>query len=336
MLFRELHHLVSCYRNARRDRQSPPPSHGVPGTAPNIVLLHNSMPGTELVLNDAHLPPGWAITSDRRYASRAVAIIFHIPTLWRLPLRKRLGQLWVAWSLESEVNYPQLADPAFLRHIDIRMTYALDSDVPHLYLPPGESEAWTTPPPPKNSAQLAIAVISSNIHRNGRNSYLAQLMRHLDVHSYGKAMNNRAFPAPDDGFPAKRRLLGQYKFSLAFENSSCPDYVTEKFYDPLVAGSVPVYLGAPNIDHFAPGEHSYINAAGFDSPRHLAEYLNHLNNDDQAYAEYFAWKQKPLRPAFLQQQRISNEAPGVRLCRLLARKAEADRPFRRERLSLSR
>lgn len=38
---------------------------------------------------------------------------------------------------------------------------------------------------------------------------------------------------------------------MAFENVIAMDYVTEKFYDPLIAGSVLVYLGAPNIADFA-------------------------------------------------------------------------------------
>ncbi|CAF4835450.1 unnamed protein product, partial [Rotaria sp. Silwood2] len=30
------------------------------------------------------------------------------------------------------------------------------------------------------------------------------------------------------------------------------DYVTEKLWQPLAAGSVPLYLGAPNIDEWLP------------------------------------------------------------------------------------
>jgi hypothetical protein len=34
-------------------------------------------------------------------------------------------------------------------------------------------------------------------------------------------------------------------------------YVTEKFFDPLIAGSVSVYLGVPDVDKLAPGLHAY-------------------------------------------------------------------------------
>ena len=38
-------------------------------------------------------------------------------------------------------------------------------------------------------------------------------------------------------------LRKQYKFYLAFENSVCAEYVTEKFFNALADGLVPVFLG---------------------------------------------------------------------------------------------
>lgn len=43
------------------------------------------------------------------------------------------------------------------------------------------------------------------------------------------------------------------KFTLAFENSRARDYVTEKFFWPIDAGSIPIAYGAPNVALFAPG-----------------------------------------------------------------------------------
>jgi hypothetical protein len=77
------------------------------------------------------------------------------------------------------------------------------------------------------------------------------------------------------------------------------DYVTEKFFDPLLVGSVPVYLGAPNIADFAPGENCYIDASRFDSARALASHLKAIAADEPAYAGYLRWKSEPLRTSFL-------------------------------------
>jgi hypothetical protein len=39
------------------------------------------------------------------------------------------------------------------------------------------------------------------------------------------------------------QVLGRYQFNFAFENSIEDGYVTEKVFDALVSGTVPVYLG---------------------------------------------------------------------------------------------
>ncbi len=43
------------------------------------------------------------------------------------------------------------------------------------------------------------------------------------------------------------------------ENSIATDYVTEKLYDAFVAGCVPVYYGAPNIEDLLPDPDSIID-----------------------------------------------------------------------------
>src|SRR5512139_553361 len=55
-----------------------------------------------------------AFTTERARLAEADAVIIHVPT-FRLSSRvaKFPGQLWVAWSMESRVNYPALADPEF-------------------------------------------------------------------------------------------------------------------------------------------------------------------------------------------------------------------------------
>lgn len=42
-------------------------------------------------------------------------------------------------------------------------------------------------------------------------------------------------------------LISKYKFAIAMENGLCTDYITEKFWRPLVVGTVPITLGSPRI-----------------------------------------------------------------------------------------
>lgn len=85
----------------------------------------------------------------------------------------------------------------------------------------------------------------------------------------------------------------EYKFYLAFENSFCDDYVTEKFFRRLQGykESTPlvVVMGGANYSRIAP-PHSYVNALDYDSPQALAEYLHVLDQSKSLYLSYFWWK----------------------------------------------
>lgn len=71
-----------------------------------------------------------------------------------------------------------------------------------------------------------------------------------------------------------------------------PDYTSEKVYDGLLAGSLPIYYGNPNITHLVP-PHSIIRAADFPSPKALADFLKELAKDQERYEMYFQWKYEP-------------------------------------------
>lgn len=43
------------------------------------------------------------------------------------------------------------------------------------------------------------------------------------------------------------KFIARYKFVIAYENSVCEDYITEKLWRPLIVGVVPIYYGAPNV-----------------------------------------------------------------------------------------
>lgn len=86
-------------------------------------------------------------------------------------------------------------------------------------------------------------------------------------------------------------LQREYRFYLSFENSLCTDYVTEKLYRALEHDVVPVVFGGADYDRFLPAG-SYINAMDFKSPSQLASYLLHLMKDDDAYLNFFRWKER--------------------------------------------
>ena len=83
----------------------------------------------------------------------------------------------------------------------------------------------------------------------------------------------------------KHDLLSGYKFTLTMENFVFPGYVTEKVYDALAAGSIPLYQGAPDIEDFLPAS-AFIDLRDFDDPSSLQTYLNSI--DENQATEFLA------------------------------------------------
>jgi hypothetical protein len=53
---------------------------------------------------------------------------------------------------------------------------------------------------------------------------------------------------------SKFDVLQNYEFCLCFENMAMNGYITEKIFDCLYAGTIPLYLGAPDILDYIPKE----------------------------------------------------------------------------------
>eukprot|EP00597_Dinobryon_sp_UTEXLB2267_P001877 CAMPEP_0170069610 /NCGR_PEP_ID=MMETSP0019_2-20121128/8219_1 /TAXON_ID=98059 /ORGANISM="Dinobryon sp., Strain UTEXLB2267" /LENGTH=273 /DNA_ID=CAMNT_0010277695 /DNA_START=275 /DNA_END=1096 /DNA_ORIENTATION=+ len=171
-----------------------------------------------------------------------------------------------------------------------------------------------------------VAIFASNCKAAGASSryaYLEELMKLIKVHSYGKCLHNIDEPpmGEDKGWPevAQRRarkvkVLSKYKFYLAFENAPVEDYVSEKVFEGLFAGSLPVYRGASTIHRFMPSNSSYIDANNM-TPKDLAKKLQFLANNEMEYNKYFTFKTQPLSEEFKQIALMSYTHPNV-LCRL--------------------
>jgi len=64
--------------------------------------------------------------------------------------------------------------------------------------------------------------------KNNRLEFAHQLQKHIDVDIYG-GCGTKNCPR-HSGDHCLEVLAKEYKFYLAFENSNCRDYITEKFY----------------------------------------------------------------------------------------------------------
>jgi hypothetical protein len=78
----------------------------------------------------------------------------------------------------------------------------------------------------------------------------------------------------------KRKRLGEYKFVIASENfRGSKGYISEKIFDAILGGSVPVYFGEKKIADFIP-KNSFIDASEFHSLEHLVKKLERMSEEE--------------------------------------------------------
>ena len=79
---------------------------------------------------------------------------------------------------------------------------------------------------------------------------------------------------------SKRETLAGYAFALCFENMVLKGWITEKIFDCFFAGTIPVYLGAPDISEAVPPE-CFVDARRFESYATLREHLQGLSEAER-------------------------------------------------------
>lgn len=105
-----------------------------------------------------------------------------------------------------------------------------------------------------------------------RKGVLGKLNRNFQS-LFFKFTNQPVFPSYKGAVVEKAMILGNSKFCFCYENSSSLDnYITEKIFDSMVWGCVPIYLGAPNIASYVPRD-SFIDARNFSNYSDLHTFL---------------------------------------------------------------
>lgn len=259
-------------------------------------------------------------TGDKTRMSSVDGIIFEAQPLasygdeyLRKPIlfpQRRPGQYFINFGYEQQFYFPLYADPGFLVHIDVNMTYDQNGTVPITFTCSwggGTIEDFAKPHPPKTKGLAFMATNCGGGGASFRTIYLKELMKYTKVDSLGGCMHNADLPEEmqhpiyDDHGTSMRwkiKVFQDYKYVLTFENNNVTDYVTEKLPCVFAAGALPVYMGAPNIQDWLPGKKSIIDTSQFKGAKDLAEYINHLNENDDEYESYFAWKKEGLSPNF--------------------------------------
>lgn len=248
-------------------------------------------PGRGVFLKEKCPVSSCALSSLRSEAETADLVIFKdhftMPTF-----RRPKDQKWMLYLLECPLHTQMFKYPTVFNWT---ATYRRDSTVVAPY------ERWQyynenvrTRLQEKNYARnktKQVAWFVSNCGaRNGRLNYARELGKYINVDIYGacgphrcpRTSANRCFQLLDE----------EYKFYLAFENSNCKDYITEKFFvNGLGHDILPIAMGARLEDYELSAPHkSFLHVDQFSGPRQLAKFLHKLDRDESLYNEYFKWK----------------------------------------------
>ena len=142
----------------------------------------------------------------------------------------------------------------------------------------------------------SFMVSGYNPRRNrNRLEIFEKLSKYKRVDSGGRFRNNIGGPLAG-GYEAKIEWMRNYKFHIAFENASLPGYTTEKLPQAMMARTLPIYWGDPQVARdFNPK--TFLNAGDFPNLDAVVEKIIELDRDDARYLEYFSQPYLPGQPA---------------------------------------
>jgi GR25 family glycosyltransferase involved in LPS biosynthesis len=170
-------------------------------------------------------------------------------------------------------------------------------------------------PIPFDKREQFCAFVVSNPTCIIRNEAFHHVNAYKKVNSGGGLYNNIGgqlelkYPGGGCGDLSKYAFFSQHQFTLSFENSQAPGYITEKVLHAKMAGCVPLYWGTQTDSDFVPN--SFINLSSMKSAEQIVEILKKLEARPDICAAIAATpildesrKQKALRMMSVMSQRI--------------------------------
>ena len=225
-----------------------------------------------------------------------IVVLRHSDLPYSSPIEKRGNQIWVLQTNESP-HHTFRPPSKWAKHIDLGASYMEQSDffVP-IYGRVKLRKAGTT----RNftgilKSKITDAVwVSSHCSTHGkRENLVKELSKHLSLDTFGQCGTKKCGKQYDDIKTCQATFIDKYKFYLAFENSICDNYTTEKLYSLYRerAPIIPVINGPRDVRKYLP-EGTYINRFDFASPKLLAEELKRIGNNESEYIRILQEKDK--------------------------------------------
>ena len=247
------------------------------------------VPNCEMVTDRAELNSSDAVV----WLTFALKKYINDQPAYRIP-----NQRWVLYTREPPYEILSQLDRQFDNKFDLLSYHRTDADIPYTYgylselndTEKGQVKLGVNHATGRSG--LVVWFVSHCHTTSFREMYVEELQKIIKVDVYGGCGRLKCGETGIHNYNTTCvEIKLKYKFYLAFENSICQDYITEKLWWALEEGIVPIVLGGADYSKFIP-KNSYINIRNFSSPNALAEYLLFLDSNDKLYNEYFLWKLK--------------------------------------------
>ena len=225
------------------------------------------------------------------------------------------GTDWkITHSMEGSHYYPQLQidNKAHLSN-KFYSTTSFQSEIPLPYFSWAEYDINSDPVKYNNVIHGASFMARNCGSKNHREKMVIELQEYFRVDSLSSCLHN-AKPPNGLGLQDKKKVMQQYLFHLSFENGITQDYITEKLWGALAAGTVPVFLGSPNIKEHVP-HGSVINTLDFETPEALGKYLTKVAANQTLYEQYHEWRKHDFPEAFVKKYNFTHIHSECRTCR---------------------
>ena len=129
----------------------------------------------------------------------------------------------------------------------------------------------------------------SNGNNKIRNNFFWELSKYKKIDSGGSLFNNINTKISLDSSKRdeeNKKWISQYKFMITFENSSVPNYLTEKIIQAYSYGAIPIYWGDPNVTNLV-NPKCFINYYDYNDFSKLIEAVKRIDNDDKLYLNMY-------------------------------------------------
>ena len=119
-----------------------------------------------------------------------------------------------------------------------------------------------------------------------RKDFCQLLAQYKKVDCPAESLNNMPkISWPDNWIQEKLDFMANCKFSICFEQTSSPWYVSEKIYHAFLAGTVPIYWGCPEISqYFNPA--AFVNCHDYPSFEAVVEKVREIDASPGLYEKY--------------------------------------------------